>query len=100
MPDIKRGQREQVLRRARRTCEYCRAMERYSPDPLSRRQRWLDHFAWSLDFTRIVGITPTGRATVELLRLNRAGLVNIRLVLRKEGVHPPPGVNEPLETKD
>jgi HNH endonuclease len=29
-----------------------------------RRQRWQDHFIWSADFARILGRTPTGRATV------------------------------------
>src|SRR4051794_25173078 len=37
-----------------------------------RRQRWSDHFRWSPKATRIVGRTPTGRATVEALRLNRS----------------------------
>src|SRR6266851_4323663 len=30
-----------------------------------RRQRWCDHFAWSEDFTLVLGLTATGRATVE-----------------------------------
>jgi len=64
-----------------------------------RRQRWRDHFAWNLDSTRIVGITPIGRATVELLRLNRAGLVNLRKVLHGAGVHPPPEVDELREPR-
>jgi hypothetical protein len=59
-----------------------------------RRQRWREHFGWSLDATRVVGITPTGRATVELLRLNREGLVNMRRVLRREGMHPPLEIEE------
>ena len=54
-----------------------------------RRQRWHDHFAWSPDFTRIVGLTPTGRATVATLSLNRASVVNLRRVLRAMGEHPP-----------
>src|SRR5689334_22483763 len=29
-----------------------------------RRHRWADHFAWDESFTLIVGLTPTGRATV------------------------------------
>lgn len=55
-----------------------------------RRQRWRDHFIWSHGFTRIVGLTPTGRATVESLRLNRESLVNLRRVLYEHGQHPPP----------
>ncbi|MBI3922994.1 MAG: HNH endonuclease [Armatimonadetes bacterium] len=54
-----------------------------------RRQRWGDHFAWNEDFTLIVGLTPTGRATVEALQLNRQGLLNLRKVLYARGVHPP-----------
>lgn len=53
-----------------------------------RQHHWEEHFTWSDDFARIVGITPTGRATVEALQLNRAGLVNLRLVLRTAGYHP------------
>jgi 5-methylcytosine-specific restriction endonuclease McrA len=56
-----------------------------------RQQEWDEHFRWSEDFTLIVGITPTGRATVEALRLNRKNLVNLRRVLYEMGEHPPKG---------
>jgi hypothetical protein len=48
-------------------------------DPLSgaevglfhpRRQRWSDHFAWSSDYLTLKGKTPTGWATIAVLRLN------------------------------
>ena len=55
-----------------------------------RRQRWSEHFAWKNYCTRIVGLTPTGRATVETLQLNREGLVNLRLILYAVNEHPPP----------
>jgi len=55
-----------------------------------RQQQWYKHFSWSKDFTLIVGLTPTGRATVEALQLNREGLVNLRRVLYAAGEHPPP----------
>lgn len=58
---------------------------------------WSDHFAWSAGFTEIIGKTPTGRATVERLHLNRESLVNLRTVLRSLGKHPPivsPGLRE------
>jgi hypothetical protein len=55
-----------------------------------RRQRWADHFRWSDDCTLVLGLTPTGRATVETLHLNRPGLVNLRRVLFLAGEHPPP----------
>ncbi len=54
-----------------------------------RRNRWSDHFAWSDDATLILGLTPIGRATVEKLQLNRAGLVNLRRILVEAGEHPP-----------
>lgn len=55
-----------------------------------RRDRWADHFVWTEGFTQIIGLTPTGRATVERLALNRPGVVNLRAVLRDAGKHPPP----------
>lgn len=54
-----------------------------------RQQKWSDHFSWSNDFSLIIGLTPTGRVTVETLQLNRAGLVNLRQVLYAVNVHPP-----------
>ena len=60
-----------------------------------RRDRWRDHFAWNHDATLVLGLTPSGRATVEALQLNRAGLVTLRKVLYAAGVHPPPDVNAP-----
>lgn len=69
-----------------------------APDPVSgeraplyhpRRDSWVDHFAWSADTLLIVGLTPTGRATVELLQLNRSGVVNLRRLLTVVAEHPP-----------
>lgn len=53
---------------------------------------WAEHFAWNEDSTLAIGLTPIGRATVERLRLNRPGVVNLRQVLAASGRHPPPGV--------
>jgi hypothetical protein len=54
-----------------------------------RQHTWSEHFAWSEDYTQIVGLTPTGRATVEMLHLNREGVVNLRWILFLVGLHPP-----------
>ncbi len=54
-----------------------------------RRQKWQTHFGWSDDFTGIIGLTATGRATVEALQLNRPGLVNMRRLLYLIRQHPP-----------
>jgi len=51
--------------------------------------RWGDHFAWNPDCSLIIGLTPTGRATVDKLQLNRVGLVNLRRVLYLVDAHPP-----------
>ena len=54
-----------------------------------RLQRWRNHFSWNEDFTRILGLTPTGRATVNALQMNRLGVINMRQVLFASGLHPP-----------
>jgi 5-methylcytosine-specific restriction endonuclease McrA len=68
------------------------------PDPVDgtliplfnpRTQRWQDHFTWNDDFSHIVALTAIGRATLEALKLNRAGLVNMRKALFAIGLHPP-----------
>lgn len=55
-----------------------------------RRDAWADHFQWSPDTLTLLGLTPTGRATVSRLQLNRAGVVNLRELLVRAGKHPPP----------
>ena len=54
-----------------------------------RTQKWADHFSWDADSTLIMGLTSTGRATIEALHLNRRGLMNLRRVLYAAGEHPP-----------
>ncbi len=54
-----------------------------------RTQNWHEHFAWSDDGTHIVGRTPTGRATVVALQLNRPMLVRARRRWVLVGWHPP-----------
>lgn len=54
-----------------------------------RNEIWKEHFEWSKDLTKIIGKTPTGRATVVALKLNRSGLVNLRKVFRIINIHPP-----------
>jgi hypothetical protein len=55
-----------------------------------REDPWREHFAWNEDCTRLLGLTPVGRATIARLELNRTGVVNLRRVLRGVGEHPPP----------
>lgn len=82
-------------------CEGCnsyKGIRTQGRDPLTsatvplfhpRQHKWHEHFRWSDDYTLVVGLTPTGRITVETLRLNRHGLVNLRRVLYTVGEHPP-----------
>lgn len=54
-----------------------------------RQQNWQDHFIWSANFLEILGITPTGRATVDALKLNRNELMNLRRIRLLADLHPP-----------
>ncbi|WP_395094573.1 HNH endonuclease [Armatimonas sp.] len=54
-----------------------------------RQQVWEEHFSWSEDALEVIGQTPTGRATVAALQLNREELVRFRRVLIPAGEHPP-----------
>lgn len=65
-----------------------------------RTQRWQDHFAWSEDFTHVIGRTPSGRATVAELELNREETVNLRLLLVGARLHPPPETDAPTPLVD
>jgi hypothetical protein len=83
------------------SCPYCNGykhIKTHARDPQSnrlmplfnpRRQKWSQHFAWSDSYLNIIGLTATGRATVEALKLNREELVNLRGALLLTGDHPP-----------
>jgi hypothetical protein len=57
-------------------------------------QAWREHFRWSEDGTEMVGLTPTGRATIVALQLNRPMLVSARRRWVLVGWHPPPAPSE------
>ncbi|HFA48919.1 MAG TPA: HNH endonuclease [Bacteroidetes bacterium] len=54
-----------------------------------RTNSWKDHFKWNENHTVIIGITKTGRSTVEALKLNRTYLLNQRVLYIAHGIHPP-----------
>jgi hypothetical protein len=55
-----------------------------------RTQRWSEHFAWSSDGLRIVGLTATGRATVAALHLDDdPDAIAVRGYWIIAGWHPP-----------
>ncbi|MBM4255659.1 MAG: HNH endonuclease [Deltaproteobacteria bacterium] len=53
-----------------------------------RTDRWTDHFAW--DGPVLVGKTPTGKVTIEVLAINLSYRVALRAALIEEGSFPPP----------
>lgn len=61
-----------------------------SPAPLfnPRQDDWAEHFSW--EGVVVVALTPTGRATVESLAMNRPLIVAIRWEEAERGRHPPP----------
>jgi hypothetical protein len=85
-------------------CLACPACNRYksarqtATDPITQaevplfhpqRQVWTDHFEWNEDATEIIGLDPTGRATVVTLKMNRSQLTRVRRMWVKMGEHPP-----------
>lgn len=52
-------------------------------------QKWSEHFTWSRDSLSVVALTPTGRATLDALKLNRSELRNLRALLKLAKKHPP-----------
>lgn len=69
------------LWRSCRPCNEFKAARTHAVDPETgetvplfnpRLQIWTEHFTWADDYTTIIGITPTGRATVGALQFNRS----------------------------
>src|SRR5262245_17016637 len=50
---------------------------------------WTEHFQW--DDVRLIGLTATGRATINALDMNRALILAIRKEEAALGRHPQPG---------
>ena len=79
-------------------CNLHKAVKIEATDPVTeqkvqifhpRQMKWDDHFRWSDDTLYMIGISPTGRATVELLQTNRKNLVSLRWALQQLRFHPP-----------
>ena len=83
------------------SCQHCNSFKSartHFLDPVSgqkvpffnpRTDKWQEHFKWENDFKTILGLTPTGRATILALRLNRENLIVYRTVTRICEMHPP-----------
>ena len=80
-------------------CPHCNAFKwtaAESADPDSgemvplfdpRRQIWAEHFEWPATQTgELIGKSPTGRATIQALRINDADMIELRLLLMELGL--------------
>lgn len=79
------------------TCSLYKAAKQMIPDPETselvtifnpRQQRWINHFRW--EDVYVIGLTATGRATIDALKMNRATILAIRKEEEFFGRHPPP----------
>lgn len=79
------------------SCSLRKGARQFTLDPTTRRlvklfhprrQRWSAHFRWN--GFRVAGITATGRAAVEALKLNRSTMLAIRSEEAHFGRFPPP----------
>jgi hypothetical protein len=89
---------EENLWLACRMCNGYKGIQTHGYDPMTgrqarlfnpRQQRWTEHFAWSEDGTRIIGLTDCGRATVLALQLNNVIAVMVRREWVAAGWHLP-----------
>jgi hypothetical protein len=85
-------------------CLYCRHCNGYKHNFLTgidpqtqteqplfnpRTQAWTDHFRWDDEPSLLLGRTPTGRATIQRLQINREMIVKARKLWIEAGWHPP-----------
>lgn len=79
------------------SCSLRKGARRTAPDPLSgedvmfyhpRQDKWQEHFRW--EGVILIGKTPTGRATIVALDMNRLLILSIRREEVLLGRHPPP----------
>lgn len=98
IPQSKGGSSDLLnLALACRSCNERKQDVTAAPDPATgipvrlfnpREDQWEDHFAWSSDFSLMIGLTDVGRATIARLQTNHKGVVRQRQVLSELGIHP------------
>ncbi len=52
-------------------------------------EQWDTHFSWNENNSKLIGLTKTGRATIEALKINRSQLIRVRRMWVKLDEHPP-----------
>jgi len=53
------------------------------------RELWHHHFQWTENASQLLGLTPSGRATIVALRMNREAIIQLRRYWVALGLHPP-----------
>ena len=86
-----------VLENLALSCEHCNSHKgplaagylggKHIPLFHPRQERWSDHFEWNGPL--LSGKTDVGRATIDVLAINRTDRVAVRRLLIEEGVFPP-----------
>ncbi len=80
------------------SCNRYKATRQIATDPITQeevglfhpqKQVWSSHFEWNGEAIEIIGLSPTGRATVVVLKMNRPQLLRVRRMWVKMGEHPP-----------
>ena len=78
-------------------CNIAKGDRKAAPDPRTdkpvplynpRKDIWEEHFRWSQDWRKLIGRTPTGRATVSALDMNAKLLQKARPFWRVAGLIP------------
>ena len=99
VPRAKNG--ETVLENLCLACPSCnryKSIQQTAVDPQTKQNvplfhpqedSWQTHFSWHENGTEIIGLTPTGRATISALRMNRPQLVRVRKMWVAMAEHPP-----------
>ena len=81
-----------------RRCNEFKGAITQSEDPLTgkldslyhpRKHNWEDHFTWDASGIHLVGLTPVGRITILILRINNEIILNARRRWVSVGWHPP-----------
>jgi hypothetical protein len=81
-----------------RQCNEFKSDQVLAVDPLTgesvalfhpRQDRWLEHFRWDETGIHLLGLTPTGRATIVALNMNNEVVVTARQRWVSVGWHPP-----------
>ena len=89
---------EENLWLACRACNNAKSTKTEALDPLTgrrvplfnpRKQVWQEQFRWSASGVEIIGLTPSGRATVSALDLNNVISAMVRRNWVSAGWHPP-----------